>query len=111
MPSERLYIDDMLAAIAKIERFTGSLSYEAFSKDELVQDAVIRNLEVIGEAAKKLPPEAKRRAPEIAWPKIAGLRDILIHAYFGIDLRIVWDIVESKLPELKAALQRISRPE
>lgn len=104
MPSERrLYVEDMLAAIAKIERFTKGFAFEEFANDELVQDAVIRNLEVIGEAAKKLPPEAKQRCPEIA-----GLRDILIHAYFGIDLEIVWDIVTNKLPELKAALQRLT---
>lgn len=65
-------------------------------------DAVIRNLEVIGEAVKGLAPEFRNRHPAVEWQKIAGLRDILIHAYFGVDLEIVWDIVDTKLSGLEA---------
>ncbi|HEC86588.1 MAG TPA: DUF86 domain-containing protein, partial [Thermoplasmatales archaeon] len=66
-----------------------------------IQDGVIRNLEIIGEAVKNLPDDIKKDYPEVEWRKIAGLRDILIHAYFGVDLEVIWDIVKNKVPELK----------
>ena len=67
----------------------------------MIQDGVFRNLEVIGEAVKNLPDDIKKDYPEVEWRKIAGLRDILIHAYFGVDLEVIWDIVKNKVPELK----------
>jgi uncharacterized protein with HEPN domain len=76
------------------------MTREGLAEDRRTRDAVVRNLEVIGEAAKKLPAETKRSHPEIEWKKIAGLRDILIHDYFGIDMDIVWDVVQNKLPPL-----------
>lgn len=108
MPRQyRLYVEDLLEAIEKIQSYAKGLSYDTFSENKLVVDAVIRNLEVIGEAVKKFPPEIKRRHPEIEWKKIAGLRDILIHEYFGVDLRILMDIVVNKIPELKSAMKKI----
>jgi uncharacterized protein with HEPN domain len=100
----RVYLDDIVSSIDKIETYTKDITYNDFSRDSLISDAVIRNLEIIGEAVKKLPAEIKRKYPDIEWKKIAGLRDILIHEYFGIDLRIVWDIVENKIPELKSSV-------
>ena len=67
----------------------------------MVQDAVIRNLEIIGEATKKLPPDLRDRRPGVPWSRIAGMRDVLIHDYFEVDLQIVWDVVKNRLPELK----------
>ena len=107
MPKYEVYLDDILEAIAKIEEYTKSLSYRDFSTNSLITDAVIRNLEIIGEAVKLLPAEIKKDYPEIEWKKIAGLRDILIHAYFGIDLKIVWDVIINKLPELKVSVRKI----
>ena len=73
---------------------------DELSNDRRTRDAVVRNLEIIGEAVKKLPAQTKRDHPEVEWKKIAGLRDILVHDYFGIDMDIVWDVVQNKLPVL-----------
>jgi uncharacterized protein with HEPN domain len=102
MPREyRAFVKDVLEAIRKIEKYTENLSAEDFVRTELVQDAVLRNLEVIGEAVKNIPQEIKTGKSGVEWKKIAGLRDILIHAYFGVDADIVWDIVRNKIPDLK----------
>jgi uncharacterized protein with HEPN domain len=86
----KVYLKDILKAIKKIENYVENLNFRKFSTNELVQDATVRNLEIIGEAVKKIPKEIKNKYPEIAWKKIAGLRDILIHEYFGVDLDILW---------------------
>lgn len=95
------YLKDILEAIRKIENYTENMSYEDFLKDELRQDGVVKNLEVIGEAVKNIPYDLKSKKPEIEWKKIAGLRDILTHGYFGINLEIVWDVTKNKIPDLK----------
>lgn len=108
MPNEYLvYLDDILECIEKIEKYTLHLSRQEFLQNSMAADAVVRNLEIIGEAAKRLPLEIKRKYPEIEWRKIAGLRDILAHEYSGIDLQILWDIVQNKLPGLKRSLLRM----
>jgi uncharacterized protein with HEPN domain len=101
----RVYLEDILGAITKIERYTRDLSCASFALDDKTIDAVVRNLEVIGEAVKQLPSDLRVRHPGVEWQKIAGLRDILIHQYFGIDSDIIWDIVQSKLPGLGQAVQ------
>jgi len=108
MPRDsKVYLEDILEAIARIQRYTSGLSREAFAGDERTLDAVVRNLEVIGEAVKQLPADVRSQAPSVEWQKIAGLRDILIHQYFGIDVEILWDIVENKLPGLDAAVRSL----
>lgn len=105
MPRDsRVYLEDILGAITKIQRYTRDLSCTSFALDDKTIDAVVRNLEVIGEAVKQLPSDLRARHPGVEWQKIAGLRDILIHQYFGIDADIIWDIVESKLPGLGQAV-------
>ena len=102
MPRDhKLYLKDMLEAIRKIEKYSEKISLETLLEDELVQDAIIRNLEILGEAAKNIPDNVKNENPDIEWKKIAGLRDIITHAYFGIDVEIIWDVVENKVPPLK----------
>lgn len=101
MPRDsRVYLEDILEATRKIMAYTGSLSKAAFLEDEKTFDAVVRNLEIIGEAVKKLPEDLRAQHPALGWKKMAGLRDILIHEYFGLDAEIVWDIVKNKVPPL-----------
>mgnify|MGYP001583732459 CR=1 FL=1 len=102
-----LYLEDILESIEKIEKYTKEVNYAKFAKDTLISDAVIRNLEIIGEAVKKIPHEIRKKADKTEWKKIAGLRDILIHAYFGINKEIIWDIVTNKLPPLKNTIKEI----
>ena len=100
-------LSDVLEAIRRIEAYTKSVTYEGFLRDMQVQDAVVRNLEIIGEAVKKLDREFKKQHQEIDWKKIAGLRDRVIHDYFGVNWDIVWDVVRNKAPELKRQLERL----
>ncbi len=102
--SVRLYVVDMLRAIEKIERFTEGLDLASFSSSELVVDAVLRNLEVLGEAARNVPEEMRETHPDIPWGKIVGLRNIVAHAYFGVDLENVWKIVQENVPEVRSSI-------
>ncbi|WP_292364109.1 MULTISPECIES: DUF86 domain-containing protein [unclassified Methanoculleus] len=102
-----LYLRDILEAIRRIDRYTRGMDYEEFLADDLVQDGVIRNLMVIGEAVKLIPEPLKCEHADISWRKIAGMRDILIHAYFGIHNEIVWDVIRNKIPELQVAVRQM----
>lgn len=105
MPRDfEVYLEDILQAIAKIRKYVAGLTRESFAQDTMRIDAVVRNLEIIGEAAKMVPESIRLQYPKIEWRKIAGLRDILAHHYFEVDLDIVWDIVQNKLPELERDL-------
>ncbi len=103
----RLYLDDILEAIQQIRIYVADQSEDVFAKDRKTQDAVVRNLEIIGEAAGNLPETIQKSEPEIDWRKITGLRNILIHEYFGINLPIIWDVVQNKLGPLETACQRL----
>lgn len=112
--SKRKYIqflNDILSCSDKVIVLTKDKSIEDFVKDWVVVDATIRNLEIIGEAIKNLPAEVKKKNPQIEWKKFAGLRDILIHEYFGINYKILWDIVSNKIPELKEDIRKIIKEE
>lgn len=97
-------IEDIQEAIKRIETYTKAMNYEQFSDDTKVQDAVVRNLEIIGEAVKHLSPDFKKNHKDLDWKGIAGFRDRVIHHYFGVNWDIVWDVVRHKVPELKAQL-------
>jgi uncharacterized protein with HEPN domain len=100
-------LEDIIEAAEAIRDFTAGQSRESLAADRKTRDAVIRNLEVIGEAVKKLTPEQRARHPGVEWSRIAGLRDILIHDYFGVDMDIVWDVVKTKLPLLSARVRQM----
>ncbi len=101
----KVYLDDILEAIDKIRTYTADMSVDSFAVDSKTFDAVLRNLEVIGEAVKRIPDEIRLQHQQVEWKKIAGLRDILIHQYFGIDAEIIWDVVHNKLPELERQIR------
>jgi uncharacterized protein with HEPN domain len=94
----------MRDAVAKVVRYTAGMNQASFSADEKTRDAVLRNLEIIGEAAKRIPAKERARRPHVDWRRISGFRDIIAHAYFGIDDDILWNIVSIKIPELASAL-------
>lgn len=95
-----LYVADMIEACERVVRFTKDVERGDLAAGSMVHDAVLRNLEVLGEAAKRVPLEVRALAPTIAWRRIAGLRDVLAHAYFGIDEDIIWDVVQTEAPAL-----------
>jgi len=99
-----LLLEDVLAAIGKIERYTAGLGREGFLADEKTIDAVVRNLEIIGEAARQVPDDFAAAHPEVPWARIAGLRNRIVHDYFGLDLEIIWQILQVDLPQLKSQL-------
>ena len=100
-----LYLEDVLACCRKVERYTGGMTREQFKADDKTYDAVVRNLEILGEAAKNIPPSVQAMMPEIDWRKPAGLRDVIAHAYFGIDDAILWDVIQHKVPQLRMAIE------
>jgi uncharacterized protein with HEPN domain len=103
----RLRIHDMLGCIEKIERFTEGLDLTGFEQDERTVDAVLRNLEVLGEAAVRIPEHIKTDNPDIPWPQMRAIRNVVAHEYFGVNLPIIWETVTRRLPELKPALQAL----
>jgi uncharacterized protein with HEPN domain len=108
MPRDyRISLEDILEAIRKVKAYTEDMSQKTFAADTKTLDAVVRNLEIVGEAMKKVPDEVRSKNPAVDWRKIAGVRDILIHEYFGIDPEIIWDIVQNKLPILEKQVKQI----
>jgi len=100
----RLYIDDILEAVKNIEEYVGELDYDGFSQDRKTVDAVLRNFEILGEAAKHLPERIRTRYPDVPWKAMAGMRDKLIHEYFGIRFDVLWETIKERLPELKRVI-------
>lgn len=103
----KLYLKDILDCIEKINSYVKNISFEDFSKNTLIIDAVIRNFEIIGEASKNIPEEMKTEYPEIPWKEMAGMRDKMIHEYFGVDLEIVWKTIKIRLPQILPLLEQI----
>jgi uncharacterized protein with HEPN domain len=106
-----VYLKHIQLSISKIKEYTKELDEDAFLKSSLIQDAVIRNFEIIGEATKKLSDDIRRKYPQVEWKKIAGMRDKLIHDYMGIDLWAVWAVVEKIIPELELQIETIIKSE
>lgn len=100
-----LLLEDILAATGKIQRYVNNMDRAAFSSDDKTVDAVVRNIEIIGEASRQLPDDFKDLHAEIPWHKIAGLRNRIVHDYFGIDQEIVWHIVQNEIADLEASIR------
>ncbi len=108
MPRDfEVFLQDILEAIEKILSYTIGMSFESFASDSKTFDAVVRNLEIIGEAAKMLPASLRSSAPGVPWRKFAGLRDVLIHQYFGVNSEIIWDVLQNHLPTLRNEVQAL----
>jgi uncharacterized protein with HEPN domain len=98
-----------LESVEIAEEYTRSISKDEFMKSMQVQDAVIRRLEIIGEAAKSIPNDFRRKHPDVPWSEIARMRDKLVHGYFGVDLQLTWDVVMKDLPDLREKVKNVLR--
>jgi len=105
-PTQLAYLCHMRDALAAVREYTAG-GREAFVASSMIQDAVLRNLEVIGEAVKGLDDSSRSRAPDVPWRRIAGMRDVLIHHYFGVDLEVIWRVVEDEVPDLLIVAKRL----
>ena len=103
----RDYLDDILTSMDEVAEFTRGQTYESFAQDKKTVNAVIRSLEVAGEAAKSLPAGLRAKCPDVPWKRMSGMRDKRVHHYFGVDLRIVWSVVTDEFPPLRPLIQRM----
>jgi uncharacterized protein with HEPN domain len=103
----QLFIKDIISAMKSIEEFVEGLSLDEVEEDDKTSSAVIRKFEIIGEATRHVPDNLKEKYPDIPWKRMAGMRDRLIHAYFGVDYRLVWEAIKIDIPELKPRLQEV----
>ncbi len=111
MRRDRIYLRHMADAAAKIARYMGGLTRDTFGREEMVVDAVVRELEILGEAARNVSPAFRAAHPELPFAGMIGMRNRLIHAYFGVDLDVVWQTCEADLPGLRRTLEELLRQE
>lgn len=102
-----LYIKDILDCIERIEEFIGDMNFDQFLQDDKTSSAVVRKLEIIGEATKNIPKSITQKYKEIPWKEMARMRDKIIHFYFGVDYEIVWNVIKGRIPEIKTAIRQI----
>jgi hypothetical protein len=106
-----LFLSDIIEAIEKIDKYTEDMTYEKFLQDDKTKDAVLRNLEIIGEAVKNIPDEIKRKYNFVNWRAASGMRNKLIHEYFGVNFAIVWETIKHDLPSFKEDVQKVIKNE
>ncbi len=102
-----IFLEHILESIKDIESYSEGISKNKFFANKQLQDAIIRRIEIIGEAAKNISDDVKKRYPDVSWNEVVGTRDIFIHHYFGVDLEIVWNIMKIDLPDLKKKIKNI----
>lgn len=107
MKDNKIYLEDIISSIKKIEKYINNVSFEEFPDNEMIVDAVVRNLEIIGEAARNLDDDFKETNSHIPWRNMIGLRNIMIHEYFGIDLNIIWKIVTDDITKTKPEILKL----
>jgi len=111
MRDYRIYLKDIVAAMESIEEFIAGMDFEQFQADDKTASAVMRKLEIIGEAVKQIPSEVREENSQVPWREMAGMRDKLIHFYFGVDYSLVWRAITERLPEIRRDIQRILQQE
>jgi len=109
--ADKDFLSDIQEAVRRVTTYTAGMTYEAFLADTRTQDAVVRNLEIIGEATKNLSSELRAQHPDMPWKGMAGVRDRLIHQYFGVNLDVVWHIVTTELPDVASRIDEMIRSE
>lgn len=109
--TDKDFLSDIQEAIRRIAEYTAGMAYQAFLEDTKTQDAVVRNLEIIGEAAKNLSQDLRQRHSDVPWKSMAGVRDRLIHHYFGVNFDVVWSVASEELPKVAEQVKRILREE
>ena len=111
MKDDEIYLEHILGSITQIEKYLSGIDYNAYLDNTLLQDAVVRQLEIIGEASKRISKELKGKNQHVPWSDMAGMRDILIHDYIDVDLDIVWKTASESISELKKLLSSLSYPD
>lgn len=107
MRDYKLYFKDILDAFESIEKFVEDMSFENFKEDDKTTSAVIRKFEIIGEVTKQIPDKIKQKYSEVPWKEMAGMRDRLIHFYFGVDYNLVWATIKNRIPQVKSMIKKI----
>lgn len=107
MRNYKLCLRDVIDAMESIEDFVESMDFEEFKKDDKTSSAVIRKFEIIGEATKQIPEETRQKYPQVPWKEMAGMRDRLIHFYFGIDYKLVWETIKERIPQVKPLIRKV----
>jgi len=107
MREYKIYLRDIINAMTSIESFVGKMDFDQFKDDDKTTSAVIRKLEIIGEAAKNIPKNITEKYSSVPWKEMAGMRDKLIHFYFGVNLKLVWQTIKHRIPQLKLSIKQI----